>query len=88
MVTSVSIFYVENRFYWPIKGSGGLQHHKCLTENSILKIFGSVDVKITPDFCFKVFAKAKKKHKGINLVPSLSLAYQISLPTLLLGTVE
>jgi hypothetical protein len=33
------------------KKTGGLQHHKFLMENSILKIFGSVDVKITPDFC-------------------------------------
>ena len=26
-------------------------YHVLLMENSILKIFGSVDVKITPDFC-------------------------------------
>ena len=36
--------------FWPTKGTGGL-HHKFLMENSILEIFGSVDVKITPDFC-------------------------------------
>ena len=36
------------------KGTGGLQHHHFflfLMENSIQKIFGSMDVKITPDFC-------------------------------------
>ena len=35
------------------RGSGGLQYHifLFLMENSILKKFGSVDVKITPNFC-------------------------------------
>ena len=38
--------------FWPTKGAGGLQHHIFfLMENSILKIFGSVDVEITPGFC-------------------------------------
>ena len=36
------------------KGAGGLQNHKILIfdgKQHILKIFGSMDVKITPDFC-------------------------------------
>ena len=52
----MSIFHVENRVFLPAKGTGGLQqHHKFFIptpkemENSILKISGSVDVKITPD---------------------------------------
>ena len=38
---------------WPTKGTGGLQHYKFLMEmeSSILKMFDSVDVKKTPDFC-------------------------------------
>jgi hypothetical protein len=38
---------------WPTKGTGGLQHHKFLVFDGKQhpKIFGSVDVKITPDFC-------------------------------------
>ena len=49
----VSIFHVGDRVFWPTKGTGSLKHHifLFLIENSILKIFGSVDVKITPDFC-------------------------------------
>ena len=26
----MSIFHVGNEFFWPTKGSGGLQHHKIL----------------------------------------------------------
>jgi hypothetical protein len=39
--------------FWPTKGTGGLQHHifLLLLENSNQKIAGSLDVKITPDFC-------------------------------------
>ena len=49
----MSIFHGEEGFFWPDKGTGGLQHHIFLfsMETSILKIFGSVDVKIIPDFC-------------------------------------
>ena len=44
---------MKRRIVWPNKGTGGLQHYySFLMENSILKIFGSVDVKITPDFFF------------------------------------
>jgi hypothetical protein len=48
----MSIFHEEHEFFGQRKGTGGLQHHAFLflMENSILKIFGSVDVKITPDF--------------------------------------
>ena len=44
---------MEDGFYWPTKGSGDLQHHKFVMENSILKIFGSVDVKINPENVIK-----------------------------------
>ena len=38
---------------WPTKGTGGLQHHKfsIFDGKQHPKKFGSVDVKITPDFC-------------------------------------
>ena len=41
--------------FWLKKGTEGLQYHKFLIfdGNSIIKIFGSVDNKITPDFCSK-----------------------------------
>ena len=49
----MSIFHVENKFFVPIKGTGGLKHHKfsIFDGKQHLKIFGSVDVKITPDLC-------------------------------------
>ena len=52
MTNVVNISWREQVF-WPTKCTGGLQHHKfsIYDEKSILKKFGSVDVKITPDFC-------------------------------------
>jgi hypothetical protein len=49
--------------FWAAKGTGGLQHHifLFLMENSILKIFGSMDVKITPDFC-------SNQNSNLNLI--------------------
>ena len=54
MMAVLLLLLYENGFFWPTKTSGGLQHHKFMMENSILKIFGSMDVKITPDFCVMV----------------------------------
>ena len=46
-------YFMEKRVVWPIKGTGGLQHHKFLIFDGKQhpKKFGSVDVKITYDFC-------------------------------------
>jgi hypothetical protein len=43
----------REQVFWPTKGTGGLQHHKFLIfyGKQHPKKFGSVDVKIIPDFC-------------------------------------
>ena len=46
---SVSIFHVENGFFG--QEAYNIIFFLFLMENSIVKIFGSVDVKITPNFC-------------------------------------
>jgi hypothetical protein len=53
ITSSVHISWRREQVFWATKGTGGLQHHKFLIFDgySILKKFGSVDVKITPDFC-------------------------------------
>ena len=53
VITSRVNISCRGRVFWPTKGTGGLQHHNFLflMENSIIKIFGSMNVKITPDFC-------------------------------------
>ena len=35
---AAAISKAENKVFWPTNGTGGLQHHKFLMENSILKI--------------------------------------------------
>jgi hypothetical protein len=49
----MSIFYVENEYFGQpkIQEAYNIINFLISMENSILKIFGSVDVKITPDFC-------------------------------------
>jgi hypothetical protein len=49
----MSIFLVENGLFGQPKvlEAYNIIIFRFLMENSILKIFGSVDVKITPDFC-------------------------------------
>jgi hypothetical protein len=49
----VSIFHGEAGFFGltKVQEAYNIIFLKILMETSILKIFGSVDVKITPDFC-------------------------------------
>ena len=49
----MSIFHGEDRFFGPpkVQEAYNIIIFLFLMENSILKIFGSLDVKITPEFC-------------------------------------
>ena len=51
----MSMFHGEGRFFGPTKvqEAYNIMIFWFLMENSILKIFGSVDIKITPDFVLK-----------------------------------
>ena len=53
--------------FWPTKGTGGLKRYIFLNlmENSTLKIFGSVDVKITPDVRTRPKCELKKDFNSI-----------------------
>ena len=54
VITSLVYISWGGRFFWPKKGTGRLttsSFFDFLMENSTVKIFGSVNIKITPDFC-------------------------------------
>ena len=49
----MSTFYGKDKLFGPpkVQEAYDIIIFRFLMENSILKIFGSMDVKITPDFC-------------------------------------
>ena len=49
----MSLFHVEHGFFGQpkVQEAYNIIYFLFLMENSILNIFGSLDVKITPDFC-------------------------------------
>ena len=52
----MSIIHGENRFFGPpnVQEAYNIINFRFLMENSIIKKFGSMDVKITPDLFLKV----------------------------------
>ena len=52
VITSRVNISCRGRVFWPTKGTGGLQHLKFLIFDGkqYPEIFGSIDVKDTPDF--------------------------------------
>ena len=59
--------YLENRLFGlpKVQEAYNIINFRYLMENSILKIFGSMDVKITPDFCSKQLASCCKNYRHI-----------------------
>ena len=59
--------YLENRLFGlpKVQEAYNIINFWYLMENSILKIFGSMDVKITPDFCSKQLTSCCKNYRHI-----------------------